>query len=43
MLGMDREDGMLSRDLMQRLTATDRLHCDLGLELESMGTALGHP
>jgi hypothetical protein len=37
--GMDR---MISGDLLDRLSATDRLHGDLGLELGAMGAALAH-
>ena len=39
---LDRVDGMVGGDLLQRLTATDRLHRDSGLELGTVGAALAH-
>jgi hypothetical protein len=33
---------MVGGDLLDRLTATDRLHGDLGLELGTVGAALAH-
>ena len=37
---LNRVDGVIGGDLLDRLTATDRLHGDLGLELGAAGTAL---
>ena len=39
---LDRADGVVSGDLLDRLAATDRLHGDSGLELGSVGVALTH-
>ena len=39
---LDRVDGMVSDDLLDRLAATDRLHGDSGLELGTVGAALTH-
>ena len=36
---LDRVDGVVSGDLLDRLAATDRLHGDSGLELGNMGAA----
>jgi len=39
---LDRVDGVVSGDLLDRLAATDRLHGDSGLELGAVGAALAH-
>ena len=39
---LDRMDGVISGDLLDRLAATDRLHGDPGLELGTVGAALTH-
>jgi len=39
---LDRVDGEVSGDLLDRLAATDRLHGDTGLELKAVGSALAH-
>ena len=39
---LDRVDGVVSGDLLDRLAATDRLHGDSGLELGTVGAALTH-
>jgi len=39
---LDRVDGMVGGDLLDRLAATDRLHGDPGLELGAVGAALAH-
>ena len=39
---LDRVDGVVSRDLLDRLAATDRLNGDPGLELGGVGAALAH-
>ena len=39
---LDRVNGVIGGDLLDRLAATDRLHGDLGLELGTVGTALAH-
>lgn len=35
-------DGMVSLDLAKGHAAENGLHCDTGLELRAMGSALGH-
>ncbi len=37
---LDRLNGVVDNDLLDRLAATDRLHGDLGLELGTVGSAL---
>jgi hypothetical protein len=39
---LDRVDGVVGGDLLDRLAATDRLHGDPGLELGTVGAALAH-
>jgi hypothetical protein len=39
---LDRVDGVVSGDLLDRLAATDGLHGDSGLELGAVGAALIH-
>ena len=39
---LDRVDGMVGSDLLDRLAATDLLHGDSGLELGAVGPALAH-
>lgn len=39
---LDRVDGVVCGDLLDRLTAPDRLHGDPGLELGTVGAALAH-
>ena len=39
---LDRMDGVISGDLLDRLTTTDRLHGDSGLELGAMCAARAH-
>lgn len=39
---LDRVDGVVGSDLLDRLAATDRLHGDPGLELGPVGAALAH-
>lgn len=39
---LDRVDGVVGGDLLDRLAATDRLHGDPGLELGAVGAALAH-
>ena len=39
---LDRVDGVVGGDLLDRLAATDRLHGDLGLELGTVGAVLAH-
>ena len=39
---LDRVDGVVGGDLLDRLAATDRLHGDPGLELGAMSAALAH-
>jgi len=39
---MDRVDGVVGGDLLDRLAATDRLHSDPGRELGTVGSALAH-
>ena len=39
---LDRVDGVVGGNLLERLAATDRLHGDLGLERGTMGLALAH-
>jgi len=39
---LDRVDGMVSVDLLDRRPATDRLHGGSGLEFGTAGTALAH-
>jgi hypothetical protein len=39
---LDRVNGMVSGDLLDRLAATDRLHGDPGLELGTVRAALAH-
>ena len=39
---LNRVNGVISGDLLDRLAATDRLHGDLGLELGAVGAALAH-
>jgi len=39
---LDRVDGMVSGNLLDRLAATDRLHGDPGLELRAVASALAH-
>ena len=42
MAHLNRVDGVIGSDLLDRLAATDRLHGDSGLELGTMGAALTH-
>ena len=39
---LDRMYGVISRDLLDRLAATDRRHGDSGLEVGTVGAALTH-
>jgi len=39
---LDRVDGVIGGDLLDRLAATDRLHGDSGLEFDTVGSALAH-
>ena len=39
---LNRLDGVIGGDLLDRLAATDRLHGDLGLEFGTVGAALAH-
>jgi hypothetical protein len=39
---LNRVNGVIGCDLLDRLAATDRFHGDLGLELGTVGTAFGH-
>ena len=39
---LNRVDGVIGSDLLDRLAATNRLHGDSGLELGTMGAALAH-
>ena len=39
---LDGVNGVISGDLLDRLTATDRLHGDPGLELGTVGASLAH-
>jgi len=39
---LDRVDGVIGGDLLDRLAATDGLHGDSGLELRDVGSALAH-
>ncbi|QNJ30623.1 hypothetical protein SynPROS91_00195 [Synechococcus sp. PROS-9-1] len=39
---LDRVDGVISGDCLDRLAATNRLHGDSSLELRSVGAALAH-
>jgi len=39
---MDRVDGVVSGDLLDRLAATDRLHGHSSLELGAVGAELAH-
>ena len=39
---LERVDGVVGGDLLDRLSATDRLHGDHGLELGTVGAALAH-
>jgi len=39
---LDRVDGVISGDLLDRLAATNRLHGDSSLELRAVGAALAH-
>ena len=39
---LDRVDGVISCDLLDRLATTDRLHGDSGLEFGTVGAALVH-
>ena len=39
---LDRVDAVVSRNLLDRLAATDRLHGDPGLEIGAVGAALAH-
>ena len=39
---LDWVDDVVSGDLLNRLTATDRLHGDSGFELRTVGAALTH-
>jgi hypothetical protein len=39
---LDRVDGVVGCDLLDRLVATDRLRGDPGLELGAVGAALAH-
>ena len=39
---LDRLDGVLGSDLLDRLAATDRTHGGFGLELGPVGSALAH-
>jgi len=39
---LDRVDGVIGSDLLDRLPPTDRLHGDSGLELGTMGSAFAH-
>ncbi len=39
---LDRVNGMVGGDLLDRLAATDRLHGDPGLELGAVRAALAH-
>jgi hypothetical protein len=40
--GLDRVDGVVGSDLLDRLAATDRLHGDPGLELGTVCAVLAH-
>jgi len=39
---LDRVDGVISGDFLDRLAATNRLHGDSSLELRAVGAALAH-
>jgi hypothetical protein len=39
---LDRVNGVIGRDLLDRLATADRFHGDPGLELGTVGTAFGH-
>lgn len=39
---LDQVYGVVCGDLKDRHTATDRLYGDAGLEIEAIGTAIGH-
>lgn len=39
---LNRVDGVIGGDLLDRLAATDRLHGDSGLEFGTVGAALAH-
>jgi len=39
---LDRVDGVICGDFLDRLAATDRLHGDSGFELRAVGAALAH-
>jgi len=39
---LDRADGVIGSDLLDRLSATDRLHGDSALEFGTVGAALAH-
>jgi len=39
---LNRVDGVIGGDLLDRLAATDRLHGDPGLELRAVGAAFAH-
>jgi len=39
---LDRVDGVIGGNLLDRLAATDRLYGDPGLEVQAVGAALAH-